>query len=76
VLEESDTTVGTQPDTNAAPPSGHGRNAAEAFSSAQKVDIAQQRLKHGDHCPECEKGNVYSQKEPKVLVRMADRSAF
>jgi ribosomal protein S27AE len=74
VLEESDTAAGTQPDTNAAPPSGHGRNAAEAFSSAQKVDITHQKLKHGDRCPECGKGNVYGQKEPKVLVRVVGQA--
>jgi transposase len=27
-------------------------------------------LTHGDRCPECGKGNVYGQKEPKVLVRI------
>jgi transposase len=27
-------------------------------------------LSHGDRCPGCGKGNVYGQKEPKVLVRI------
>jgi transposase len=31
---------------------------------------ATQQLKHGDRCPECGRGNVYGQKEPKVLVRI------
>src|ERR1700676_4579949 len=70
VLEESETAPGTQSDTNAVPPPGHGRNPAEAFGSAPKVEIAHQKLKHGDRCPECEKGNVYGQKESKVLVRI------
>ena len=73
VLEKSEgleTSAGTQPETNAAPPPGHGRNGAEAFGGARKVDIAHQKLTHGDRCPECEKGNVYGQKEPKVLVRI------
>lgn len=74
VLEESDTAAGTQPDTNAVTPPGHGRNAAETFSSARKVDIAHQKLKHGDRCPECRKGNVYGQKEPKVLVRVVGQA--
>jgi transposase len=73
VLEESET-AGTQPDTNLVTPPGHGRNAAEAFSSAQKVDIAHQKLKHGDRCPECGKGNVYGQKEPKALVRVVGQA--
>src|ERR1700737_4353429 len=38
----------TPPDSDAAPPAGHGRNGAEAFSGAQKVAIAHQNLKHGD----------------------------
>jgi transposase len=74
VLEESDATVGAQPETNATPPPGHGRNPAEAFSIAHQVDIAHQKLKHGDGCPECGKGNVYGQKEPKVLVRVVGQA--
>ena len=77
VLEESEgseTGAGTQPDTNAPSPPGHGRNGAEVFAGARKVDIAHQKLKHGDRCPECEKGNVYGQKEPKVLVRIVGQA--
>ena len=48
---------------------GHGRNGAEAFGGARKVDITHQELTHGDRCPECGKGNVYGQKEPKALVQ-------
>ena len=59
----------TQPDTSASP-AGHGRNGAEAFVGAQKIEIAYPNLKHRDRCPECGKGNVYEQKEPKVLVRI------
>jgi transposase len=77
VLEESEspeTGAGTQPDTNAPPPTGHGRNGAEAFGGARKVAIAHQKLRHGDRCPECGKGNVYGQKEPKVLVRIVGQA--
>lgn len=59
-----------QPDPDAPPPPGHGRNGAEAFSGATRVEIKHQKLKHGDRCPECGQGNVYAQKEPKVLVRV------
>src|SRR5580704_2525850 len=38
----------TQPDISAPAPTGHGRNGAEAFGGAQKVEIAHQSLKHGD----------------------------
>src|ERR1022692_2185466 len=71
VLEKpEDSETGTQPDNNTPPPPGHGRNGAEAFGGARKVDIKHQKLTHGDRCPECGKGNVYGQKEPKVLVRI------
>ena len=63
--------AGTQPDESpASPAKGHGRNGAEAFSGAQKIEIQHQNLKHGDRCPDCGQGNVYGQKEPKVLVRV------
>ena len=68
--EDSETSDGTQPDRNTPPAPGHGRNGAEAFGGARKVEIKHQKLTHGDRCPECGKGNVYGQKEPKVLVRI------
>jgi transposase len=77
VLEESGSSApgaGIEPDADAPPPPGHGRNGAEAFGGASKVEIAHQQLKHGDRCPECKKGNVYGQKEPKVLVRIVGQA--
>jgi len=77
VLEESEgaeTGAGTPPDTNAPQRPGHGRNGAEAFGGARKVAIAHPKLTHGDRCPECGKGNVYGQKEPKVLVRIVGQA--
>src|SRR5487761_1283183 len=65
-----DSEAEAQQDSNAPPPPGHGRNGAEAFGGARKVDIKHQKLTHGDRCPECGRGNVYGQKEPKVLVRI------
>src|SRR4030095_1490956 len=72
VLEESggsETDAGSPADTKAPPPPGHGRHGAEAFGGARKVDLAHQKLAHGGRCPECGEGDVYGQKEPKVLVR-------
>lgn len=63
-----------QPDEKASPPTGHGRNGAEAFSGATKVEIKHQALAHGDRCPECRQGNVYAQREPKVLVRVTGQA--
>ena len=66
--------TGTQADPNEPPPPGHGRNGAEAFSGANRVEIKHQTLAHGDRCPECRQGNVYAQKEPKVLVRVTGQA--
>ena len=77
VLEKSEgSEIGaeTQPAANASPPPGHGRNGAGAFVSSQKIAIAHPKLKHGDRCPECGKGNIYGQKEPKVLVRIVGQA--
>jgi len=64
-----------RPDESSTPPAkGHGRNGADAFSGAQKIDIKHQNLKHGDRCPDCGQGNVYGQKEPKVLVRVVGQA--
>lgn len=38
------------------------------------MDVPHQDLKHGDRCPECGKGNVYEQKESKVLVRIVGQA--
>ena len=72
--EGSETDAGTQADPHAAPPPGHGRNGAQAFGGARKVDLAHQKWAHGDRCPECGKGNLYGQKEPKALVRVVGQA--
>jgi len=53
---------------------GHGRNPASAFTGARKVEIAHGQLKHGDGCPECRRGKVYTQKEPRALVRIVGQA--
>src|SRR3954452_17562869 len=57
-----------------SPPAGHGRNAATAFVGAPRIEIEHPSLKHGDRCPACGQGNVYVQKEPKVLVRIVGQA--
>jgi transposase len=77
VLPESEDSgdAGAQPGESPAPPAkGHGRNGAEAFGGAQKIESKHQNLHHGDRCPECGQGNVYGQKEPKVLVRIVGQA--
>jgi transposase len=73
-MEGAETGAETQPESNTSPSPGHGRNGAGAFVSSRKIAIAHSQLKHGDRCPECGKGNVYGQKDPKVLVRMVGQA--
>src|ERR1035438_8932414 len=42
-----------QDQTSESKPCGHGRNWADAFESARKVETKHQQLKSGDSCPEC-----------------------
>src|SRR3984885_4616769 len=53
---------------------GHGRNAASAFTGAEKVSVQHAHLKPGDPCPECREGRVYRQKEPKTLIRIVGQA--
>jgi transposase len=55
-------------------PAGHGRNAASAFTGAEKVSVQHAQLKPGDRCPECREGRVYRQKEPKTLIRIVGQA--
>ena len=57
-----------------AAPAGHGRNGAYAYRGAEKVEVAHPRMTHGDRCPDCTRGNVYTQKEPKALVRIVGQA--
>jgi transposase len=61
-------------DASASAPAGHGRNSAASFTGAGKQEVPHQNLKHGDRCPECGQGNVYVQKEPRVLVRVVGQA--
>jgi hypothetical protein len=74
VLEpkNSPSAVAESPETSA--PAGHGRNAASAFSGAEKVSAQHAQLKPGDPCPECYAGRVYRQKEPKTLIRIVGQA--
>jgi transposase len=48
---------------------GHGRNAASAYVGARKIVVAA-KLACGDACPECARGRVYPQRQPKTVVRV------
>jgi len=53
---------------------GHGRTPASAYEGATKVAVSHPELKSGDACPECPKGKVYTQKEPRPLVRIVGQA--
>ena len=53
---------------------GHGRNGATRYSGATRIKVGHQALKWGDSCPECQKGKVYPQKTPALLVRLVGRA--
>jgi transposase len=58
------------PDTAKSKVPGHGRNGAAAYRGARKVEVAHASLKSGDPCPDCQRGKVYPQRDPGVLVRI------
>ena len=53
---------------------GHGRTPASAYTGATKVAVPHPQLKGGDACPECPKGKVYAQKEPRPVVRIVGQA--
>ena len=62
------------PKNDPEPGKGHGRNGASSYTGAKKVAVAHPTMKPGDACPGCEKGKVYPQKEPRVLVRVVGQA--
>src|ERR1700733_9495272 len=64
----------TRTDHSESPASkGHGRNGAGAYVGARKV-VIQAKLASGDACPECARGRVYTQRQPKTLVRVVGQA--
>jgi len=55
-------------------PAGHGRNGANALRGAEKIKVAHPNLQSGNRCPDCGRGNVYEQKEPRLLVRIVGQA--
>jgi hypothetical protein len=53
---------------------GHGRNGANAYRGAHRVQVPHPSLRSGDRCPDCQQGKVYLQREPGVLVRLIGRA--
>jgi transposase len=65
---------GTTPEaTPPKPPSGHGRNGADAYSGAQRIAVSHGTLTPGDHCPECQGGTLYRM-PPAQLLRIVGQA--
>ena len=66
----------SSPPTNEQPgrAKGHGRNSAADYAGARKVIIPHANLACGDTCPECQRGKVYAQRQPKTLVRVVGQA--
>jgi transposase len=56
------------------PRKGHGRNGADAYTGAEKIEVPHESLQPGDPCPECEEGTVYETSRPGVLVRLVGQA--
>ena len=52
---------------------GHGRNGADAYRGAERIDVPHPSLAAGDACPACGEGTVYK-KAPGVLVRISGQA--
>ncbi|MBV8400954.1 MAG: transposase, partial [Acetobacteraceae bacterium] len=74
VFGEAETTAPENRQAEAEPASGHGRNGAQAYHSANRIPVTHSHLAHGDRCPDCARGNVYTQKEPRALVRIVGQA--
>ncbi len=53
---------------------GHGRNGANAYAGAEKIEVPHESLKPGESCPDCENGTVYEVTKPGVLVRIVGQA--
>jgi transposase len=53
---------------------GHGRNGADAYTGAEKIEVRHESLQPGDPCPKCEEGTVYETNRPGVLVRLVGQA--
>jgi transposase len=59
---------------SATPGKGHGRNGAEAYTGAEKIEVPLASPQAGDPCPKCSAGTVYATNRPGVLVRLVGRA--
>ena len=56
---------------------GHGRNAADEYEGADRIEVPHDSLESGEPCPECppnKRGKVYVLGKPRTLVRVTGRA--
>lgn len=53
---------------------GHGRHGAGAYAGARRIEVPHPRLRHGDACPLCATGTVYTQRTPGILIRFVGQA--
>ena len=53
---------------------GHGRNGADAYRGAEKIEVPHESLRTGDACPDCTKGKVYEMARPGGLIRITGQA--
>jgi transposase len=52
----------------------HGRNGADAYAGAEKIDVLHPSLAPGDPCPQCAAGTVYETGRPGVVLRLVGQA--
>jgi len=73
LAEEANSKTSPQ-DAPSESPKGHGRNGADAYHGAEKIEVPHESLQPGDACPECGDGTVYETARPGVLVRITGQA--
>ena len=59
---------------SSTPAKGHGRNGADAYTGAEKIEVPLASLQAGDSCPKCDGGTLYETNRPGVLVRLVGQA--
>ena len=55
-------------------PKGHGRNGAEDYPGAKRVEVSHEALNAGDPCPSCDRGTLYGQPQAGIALRFTGQA--
>jgi len=72
--KDSQAAPGPEPDPASQRRPGHGRNGADAYTAAEKIEVSHSTLQPGDLCLKCEAGTVYDTNRPGVVVRLVGQA--